>query len=86
MSWLHPYKEQKLVIVGEKRMAVFDDVSKTEKLRVYDKKIDLVDGQFVVERPTPNLIEFPNDEPLMSECRHFMECVETRRTPRDRWP
>ena len=31
VSWLHPFKEQKLVIVGEKRMAVFDDVSKTEK-------------------------------------------------------
>ena len=82
VSWLHPYKEQKLVIVGEKRMAVFDDVAKTEKLRVYDKRIDLVDGQFVAERPIAHCIEFPNDEPLMSECRHFVECIETRRTPR----
>ena len=73
VSWLHPFKEQKLVIVGEKRMAVFDDVSKTEKLRVFDKKIDLVDGQFVVEPPTPTLVEYcPSDEPLMTECRHFV--------------
>ena len=59
VSWLHPYKEQKLVIVGEKRMAVFDDVRKTDKLQVYDKRIDLVEGQFVAERPVPQSIEFP---------------------------
>jgi predicted dehydrogenase len=82
VSWLHPYKEQKLVVVGEKRMAVFDDVRKTEKLQLYDKRIDLVNGQFVVERPTAQAVDFPADEPLMVECRHFIECVETRRTPK----
>ena len=82
VSWLHPYKEQKLVVVGEKRMAVFDDVRKTEKLQLYDKRIDLVNGQFVVERPTGQAVDFPVDEPLMIECRHFIECVETRRTPK----
>jgi UDP-2-acetamido-3-amino-2,3-dideoxy-glucuronate N-acetyltransferase len=82
VSWLHPFKEQKLVIVGEKRMAVFDDVSKSDKLRLYDKKIDLVDGEFRVERPVPTTIEFPEDEPLMSECRHFVECIQSRQTPR----
>jgi UDP-2-acetamido-3-amino-2,3-dideoxy-glucuronate N-acetyltransferase len=82
VSWLHPYKEQKLVVVGEKRMAVFDDVRRTEKLQLYDKRIDLVDGQFVAERPTPQVAEFPAGEPLMVECRHFVECVETRRQPK----
>src|ERR1039457_778474 len=82
VSWLHPYKEQKLVIVGEKRMAVFDDVAKTEKLRVYDKRIDLVDGQFVAERPIAHSLEFASDEPLTAESRHFVECIEARRTPR----
>ena len=82
VSWLHPYKEQKLVVVGEKRMAVFDDVRKTDKLQLYDKRIDLVNGQFVVERPTAQSIEFPSDEPLLLECQHFIECVETRRTPK----
>jgi predicted dehydrogenase len=82
VSWLHPYKEQKLVVVGERRMAVFDDVRKTEKLQVYEKKIDLVNGQFVVERPTGQNVEFPADEPLLLECRHFVDCVETRRTPK----
>jgi UDP-2-acetamido-3-amino-2,3-dideoxy-glucuronate N-acetyltransferase len=82
VSWLHPYKEQKLVIVGEKRMAVFDDVRKTDKLQVFDKRIDLVDGQFVAERPVAQSIEFPADEPLLAECRHFLDCVESRRTPK----
>lgn len=89
VSWLHPYKEQKLVVVGERRMAVFDDVRKTEKLQIYDKKIDLVDGQFVAEKPAARTIEFPAHEPLMLECRHFLECIESRRTPktdgRDGW-
>jgi UDP-2-acetamido-3-amino-2,3-dideoxy-glucuronate N-acetyltransferase len=89
VSWLHPYKEQKLVVVGEHRMAVFDDVRKTDKLQIFDKKIDLVNGQFVVEKPVGLPIEFPADEPLLLECRHFLECVEQRKTPktdgRDGW-
>ncbi len=82
VSWLHPYKEQKLVVVGERRMAVFDDVRKTGKLQVYDKNINLVDGRFVTVRPEGTVVHFPADEPLLVECRHFVECVETRRTPR----
>jgi UDP-2-acetamido-3-amino-2,3-dideoxy-glucuronate N-acetyltransferase len=82
VSWLHPYKEQKLVVVGERRMAVFDDIRKTEKLQLYDKKIDLVNGQFVVEKPAAQTVDFSLEEPLSLECRHFLECIETRRAPK----
>lgn len=82
VSWLHPHKEQKLVVVGEHRMAVFDDVRKTDKLQLYDKKINLVDGQFVVEKPAPQTIAIATDEPLGLECQHFLECMETRRSPK----
>jgi len=82
VSWLHPYKEQKLVVVGSRRMAVFDDVRKTEKLQVYDKKIDLVDGQFVAEKPAARTIDFSSDEPLLLECSHFLDCMQTRNTPK----
>ena len=89
VSWLHPYKEQKLVVVGEHRMAVFDDVRKTDKLQIYDKKIGLVNGQFVAEKPAARTIDFPADEPLQLECQHFLECVRTRETAktdgRDGW-
>ena len=82
VSWLHPYKEQKLVLVGERRMAVFDDIRKTDKLQLHDKKIDLVNGQFVVEKTAAKTIDFSPEEPLLLECRHFLECLETRRTPK----
>jgi UDP-2-acetamido-3-amino-2,3-dideoxy-glucuronate N-acetyltransferase len=89
VSWLHPYKEQKLVVVGEHRMAVFDDVRKTEKLQLYDKKIDLVNGQFVAEKPAARTIEFAPDEPLLLECQHFLHCLTTRQAAktdgRDGW-
>jgi UDP-2-acetamido-3-amino-2,3-dideoxy-glucuronate N-acetyltransferase len=82
VSWLHPYKEQKLVVVGERRMAVFDDIRTEGKLQIYDKKIDLVDGQFVAERPAPRAVPIPAAEPLRLECEHFLECVRTRRSPK----
>lgn len=46
VSWLHPYKEQKLVIVGSKAMVVFDDVSQ-EKLFLYPHKIEWKEGKFL---------------------------------------
>jgi predicted dehydrogenase len=82
VSWLHPYKEQKLVLVGERRMAVFDDIRKTDKLQLHEKKIDLVNGQFVVEKTAAKTVDFSPEEPLLLECRHFLECLETRRTPK----
>jgi UDP-2-acetamido-3-amino-2,3-dideoxy-glucuronate N-acetyltransferase len=82
VSWLHPYKEQKLVVVGERRMAVFDDVRKSEKLQLYEKKIELIDGQFVAEKPIPQPVAFSPDEPLLLECRHFLDCMQTRHSPK----
>jgi UDP-2-acetamido-3-amino-2,3-dideoxy-glucuronate N-acetyltransferase len=63
-------------------MAVFDDVRSTEKLSLYDKKIDFVNGNFVAERPASVAVEFLAAEPLLLECRHFLESIETRRTPK----
>jgi len=82
VSWLHPYKEQKLVVVGERRMAVFDDVRKTDKLQIYDKKIHLVNGQFLVEKPTPRSVAISTGEPLRVECQHFLDCMRTRQSPK----
>jgi UDP-2-acetamido-3-amino-2,3-dideoxy-glucuronate N-acetyltransferase len=82
VSWLHPYKEQKLVVVGERCMAVFDDVRKTEKLQLYDKKIGIVNGEFIVEKPAARTIEFPPEEPLLLEASHFLQCIRTRQTPK----
>lgn len=82
VSWLHPYKEQKLVVVGERQMAVFDDVAAEHKLVLYPHVI-LWKGQM----PVPNKAKgrpVPLDgvEPLRAECEHFLECAESRRPPR----
>jgi UDP-2-acetamido-3-amino-2,3-dideoxy-glucuronate N-acetyltransferase len=82
VSWLHPYKEQKLVVVGERQMAVFDDVAGEHKLVLYPHVI-LWKGQM----PVPNKakgrpVEIDAVEPLRAECGHFLECVESRRPPR----
>jgi UDP-2-acetamido-3-amino-2,3-dideoxy-glucuronate N-acetyltransferase len=81
VSWLHPYKEQKLVIVGSKKMMVFDDVNPQNKLLAYNHKIDWA-GDLPVPRPEDALpVEIEKREPLKSECRHFLECVADRKTP-----
>jgi predicted dehydrogenase len=81
VSWLHPYKEQRLVIIGQKKMVVFEDSKPTDKLMIFDKEIALKDGQFQVSLPKGTPVPFAADEPLRSECLHFAECVEKRAEP-----
>jgi len=82
VSWLHPFKEQKLVVVGSRKMAVFDDVAKEGKLRIYDKGIEWRDGQPVIRQTAESTLFFPEMEPLREELRHFVDCVRARKTPR----
>ncbi len=81
VSWLHPFKEQKLVVVGSRRMAVFDDVIKEGKLRIFDKGVDWLDGQPVIRQTSESTLFFPDLEPLREELLHFADCVRTRKTP-----
>ncbi len=81
VSWLHPYKEQKLVVVGDKKMAVFDDVSE-EKLLLYHHKIDWLDRIPVASKEEAEVVPVLMDEPLKAECRHFLECIETKQQPK----
>jgi UDP-2-acetamido-3-amino-2,3-dideoxy-glucuronate N-acetyltransferase len=82
VSWLHPFKEQKLVVIGSRKMAVFDDVAKEGKLRIFDKGIEWQNGEPVVRQTAESTLFFPETEPLRDELAHFLDCVETRRTPR----
>jgi UDP-2-acetamido-3-amino-2,3-dideoxy-glucuronate N-acetyltransferase len=82
VSWLHPFKEQKLVVIGSRKMAVFDDVLKEGKLKLFDKGIDWKNGQAVTRQTAESTLFFPEVEPLREELKHFVECVETRRPPR----
>jgi UDP-2-acetamido-3-amino-2,3-dideoxy-glucuronate N-acetyltransferase len=81
VSWLHPYKEQKLVVVGDRKMAVFDDTAREGKLKIYDKGIDWR-GAVPVPRQTSETILYVDEtEPLRLECEHFLSCVAARKTP-----
>jgi UDP-2-acetamido-3-amino-2,3-dideoxy-glucuronate N-acetyltransferase len=83
VSWLHPFKEQKLVVVGDKKMAVFDDTAPwDEKLQLYSHSVDWKNNIPVANKAEGQLIRVPQDEPLRAECSHFLDCIETRKTPR----
>jgi UDP-2-acetamido-3-amino-2,3-dideoxy-glucuronate N-acetyltransferase len=82
VSWLHPFKEQKLVIVGSKAMAVFDDLSR-EKLFLYPHSIEWRDGKIPIAQKADYLIvPVEQREPLKEELSHFVECVTERKKPK----
>lgn len=83
VSWLHPYKEQKLVVVGDRGMAVFDDgLPWSEKLTLYPHQVTWVDG--VPHSEKADIIPVPLEvsEPLKLECQHFIECITHNHIPR----
>ena len=80
VSWLHPFKEQRLVVVGSRKMASFDDVAK--ELVLYDQRVDWKEGQPVPIRGAGIKVPFADDEPLREECAHFLHCIDRRTTPR----
>lgn len=82
VSWLHPFKEQKLIVVGDRKMAVFDDMEKKDKLLLYPHSIDWKDNVPVANKADAQPVELDQGEPLSAECRHFLGCVATRTRPR----
>jgi len=82
VSWLHPYKEQKLVVIGSKKMVVFEETRPSEKLLLYDKQIARSGNGFEAKQSQPVALAYAADEPLRLECQHFAECVRTRQQPR----
>jgi UDP-2-acetamido-3-amino-2,3-dideoxy-glucuronate N-acetyltransferase len=82
VSWLHPYKEQKLIVVGSRAMAVFDDMTE-EKLFLYPHSIEWKDGKIpIAQKAAYEVVPCGRSEPLREELGHFVDCVRTRRSPR----
>lgn len=82
VSWLHPFKEQKLVVAGSECMAVFDDVQETNKLMLYRHSVDWVERVPLPKKDAGEPVPFDDKEPLREECEHFLHCVKKRQTPR----
>jgi UDP-2-acetamido-3-amino-2,3-dideoxy-glucuronate N-acetyltransferase len=83
VSWMHPFKEHRFVVVGERRMAVFDDTAPwSEKLVVYEHSVDWVDGAIpVARRAEGQHIELPSVEPLRVQAEAFLEAIDSRVPP-----
>jgi UDP-2-acetamido-3-amino-2,3-dideoxy-glucuronate N-acetyltransferase len=81
VSWLHPFKEQKLVIVGDCKMAVFDDTDAERKLVIYPHRIEWVERVPVARKAEGQVVPLKAEEPLRLECQHFLECVRERKKP-----
>lgn len=82
VSWLHPFKEQKLIVVGDRQMAVFDDVEQENKLLLYPHAIHWKNHVPIASKAEAQPVPFDPGEPLRAECLHFLECIRTRQTPR----
>jgi len=79
VSWLHPFKEQRLVVIGSERMASFDDVAK--QLTLFDQHVEIHQGQPIPIKGAGEQVPFDADEPLRIECDAFLTAIATRRAP-----
>lgn len=81
VSWLHPYKEQKMVFVGSEGMIVFDDLTQ-EKLFLYPHKTTWIDGKIpIANKAEFKIIEIEKSEPLKNELIHFINCILNNKKP-----
>ncbi len=77
VSWLHPFKDQKLVVVGDRKMAVFDDTQPwSDKLLLYPHEIRWENHIPVPAKAEAERVDsIPQEEPLRLECQHFLNCI-----------
>lgn len=81
VSWLNPFKEQKLSIIGSKAMAVFDGVK--NELVIYFHKIRWQENKNPEAiKAKGKIIKVSKKEPLLEEVKHFLECIKTREKPK----
>jgi predicted dehydrogenase len=81
-GWLHPTKEQRLVIVGDRGVAVFDDAAPlANKLTLFDQRVDLISGRPEMFKGPVEAAPLPPDEPLRLECAAFLDSIVQRRQP-----
>lgn len=83
VSWLHPFKEHRFVLVGERQMAVFNDTQEwSEKLLLYPHRVEWSEGQVPVARRADAVaVELREIEPLRAECEDFIRCMRSRERP-----
>jgi len=82
VSWLHPFKEQRLVVIGDNKMAIFNDVAPYgEKLVLYPQTVEFEGDMPILRKEDAQPVEYPDAEPLREECLHFVDSVANRNRP-----
>lgn len=81
VSWLHPFKEQRMVVIGDEGMFVFEDTLKTEKLKFYPKGFRKVSGAFEKFEGDYEVVDFEPGQPLAEEQKHFFDSVINNTVP-----
>ena len=82
VSWLYPFKEQRLVVIGDRAMAVFDDTKPwTQKLMLFPGAVDWREGAVASLRGPATAVALIEGEPLEAELGHFARACEERTRP-----
>jgi predicted dehydrogenase len=86
LSWLDPHKERRFTVVGEGRMATFDDMALEGKITIYDKGFDEPAGrgsygEYITRTGDIWSPRLSNVEPLRTECEHFVQSIRSGSTP-----
>jgi predicted dehydrogenase len=87
-SWLDPRKVREMTIVGSKRMVVYDDVAQQEKIRIFDARVEhpphydtFAEFHYAYHYGDTYSPYLKQEEPLKSECQHFIDCILESKTP-----
>jgi len=87
-SWIDPRKVREITIVGSRKMIVYDDTEPLEKVKIYDKCVEVPPhydtfGEFQYSYHYGDILSpfVKQEEPLRTECQHFVDCVDNRRRP-----
>ena len=90
VSWLDPCKVRRVTVVGERKMAVYNDMSDNERIRIYDIGVDPADPDdhgephaWPVSYRTADIVSpyVQFNEPLLVQDSHFVDCIRTGRRP-----
>jgi predicted dehydrogenase len=87
-SWLDPRKVREMTIVGSKRMVVYDDVAPLEKIRIFDARVEspphydtFAEFQYAYHYGDMYVPYIKQEEPLKTECQHFLDCIKHGTAP-----
>jgi predicted dehydrogenase len=87
-SWHDPRKVREMTIVGSKRMIVYDDILTQEKIKIFDARVErpphydtFAEFQYAYHYGDIHSPYVKQDEPLKTECQHFLECIRTGAIP-----